>query len=268
MERHRGQRGARVGADRFPPAGLQRFGGAGGGRQAGAVGGVAPQTLPPLRQSRVAIGGNSFGAAETPVEIHWRASNAAGEPLDEAHFIAPDGSFRSTIVTTGTVMTDTRIEADAPRVRQPASREGSFAILEELVFLPSDGRQVCAVLAVNAPIQFRITAPRDVVQQLIELAPMADFIKYRAKEPSKGFIDETLAKALGGFKLGADPAHVQGIVRLDPKPGRPPTFVVSANDPQRVHFSYRRYVENQIRQRFGFRGTPIRVRYRPKKGRD
>ena len=47
----------------------------------------------------------------------------------------------------------------------------------------------------------------------------------------------------------------------------PPTFVVMANSPQDVHFSYQRYVVNQIRKRFGFKGTPIRVRYRGKKGR-
>jgi GTP-binding protein len=45
----------------------------------------------------------------------------------------------------------------------------------------------------------------------------------------------------------------------------PPTFVIMTNHPDGVHFSYQRYVVNQIRKRFGFRGTPIRVRYRGKK---
>jgi len=45
----------------------------------------------------------------------------------------------------------------------------------------------------------------------------------------------------------------------------PPTFVIMTNHPDDVHFSYRRYVVNQIRRRFGFKGTPIRVRYRGKK---
>lgn len=47
----------------------------------------------------------------------------------------------------------------------------------------------------------------------------------------------------------------------------PPTFVIMTNEPKGVHFSYQRYVVNQIRKRFGFRGTPIRVRYRGKKKR-
>jgi GTP-binding protein len=45
----------------------------------------------------------------------------------------------------------------------------------------------------------------------------------------------------------------------------PPTFMVSTNFPDRVHTSYQRYVVNQLRERFGFEGTPIRVHYRPHK---
>jgi GTP-binding protein len=39
----------------------------------------------------------------------------------------------------------------------------------------------------------------------------------------------------------------------------PPTFVVFVNDPSLVHFSYRRYLENRIREPYGFLGTPIRL---------
>lgn len=48
----------------------------------------------------------------------------------------------------------------------------------------------------------------------------------------------------------------------------PPTFVVSTNHPERVHFSYQRYVTNQLRERFGFEGTPLRVFYRPRNKKD
>jgi GTP-binding protein len=46
---------------------------------------------------------------------------------------------------------------------------------------------------------------------------------------------------------------------------RPPTFVVVTNEPENVHFSYQRYIQNQLRKRFGFEGTPIRIRYRSKR---
>jgi len=39
----------------------------------------------------------------------------------------------------------------------------------------------------------------------------------------------------------------------------PPTFVVFVNDPSLVHFSYKRYLENRIREQYGFLGTPIRL---------
>jgi GTP-binding protein len=47
----------------------------------------------------------------------------------------------------------------------------------------------------------------------------------------------------------------------------PPSFVIATNEPERVHFSYRRYVVNQLRERFGFQGTPVRVFYRGKEKR-
>ncbi len=42
----------------------------------------------------------------------------------------------------------------------------------------------------------------------------------------------------------------------------PPTFVVFANDPTLIHFSYKRYLENRIREQWGFLGTPIKLIFR------
>ena len=42
----------------------------------------------------------------------------------------------------------------------------------------------------------------------------------------------------------------------------PPTFVFFTNDARLVHFSYRRYLENKIRQAFGFSGTPLRLTFK------
>ncbi len=43
-------------------------------------------------------------------------------------------------------------------------------------------------------------------------------------------------------------------VRVDP-----PTFVLQVNDPKLFHFSYRRYLENQFREAYGFSGTPLKI---------
>jgi GTP-binding protein len=45
----------------------------------------------------------------------------------------------------------------------------------------------------------------------------------------------------------------------------PPTFVISINRPTDLHFSYRRYLENQLRESFGFEGTPIVLKVRARK---
>jgi GTPase len=48
---------------------------------------------------------------------------------------------------------------------------------------------------------------------------------------------------------------------------RPPTFVVNATYPEALHFSYRRYVSNRIREVFGFEGTPIRLFFNKRRRR-
>ena len=48
----------------------------------------------------------------------------------------------------------------------------------------------------------------------------------------------------------------------------PPLFVIIASDPEKLHFSYRRYVANQLRKTFGFEGVPVRVKYKERRRRD
>ncbi len=47
----------------------------------------------------------------------------------------------------------------------------------------------------------------------------------------------------------------------------PPTFVISTNIPEGIHFSYERYLTNQMREAYGFEGVPIHLRFR-KKGKE
>ncbi|MFN2274928.1 MAG: ribosome biogenesis GTPase Der [Anaerolineales bacterium] len=51
-------------------------------------------------------------------------------------------------------------------------------------------------------------------------------------------------------------------VRVDP-----PTFLFHVNDPKLVHFTYKRYLENQLRARYSFLGTPLRLVFRPRSER-
>jgi len=45
---------------------------------------------------------------------------------------------------------------------------------------------------------------------------------------------------------------------------KPPTIVLFVNDPELLHFSYKRFLENRIRETFGFKGTPLRILARRK----
>ena len=47
----------------------------------------------------------------------------------------------------------------------------------------------------------------------------------------------------------------------------PPTFVAMTNAPDSIHFSYRRFVVNQLRKQFGFEGVPVRVHYKARRRR-
>jgi GTP-binding protein len=46
---------------------------------------------------------------------------------------------------------------------------------------------------------------------------------------------------------------------------KPPTFVVFVNNKDLMHFSYARYIENKLREAFGFAGTPLRLLVRERR---
>jgi GTP-binding protein len=60
----------------------------------------------------------------------------------------------------------------------------------------------------------------------------------------------------------SDGGHLVKLYYITQVSARPPTFVVSVNRPESIHFSYKRYVVNQLREAFGFEGVPLRVLYR------
>ncbi len=49
---------------------------------------------------------------------------------------------------------------------------------------------------------------------------------------------------------------------------KPPTFVIFVNDRELMHFSYIRYLENQIRRSFGFKGTALKFLIRERGGKE
>ena len=73
-----------------------------------------------------------------------------------------------------------------------------------------------------------------------------------------GVLNEILAKATAMKQPPSDKGKRLKLFYITQASVAPPTFVIFVNDRELMHFSYARYIENQIRENFGFRGTPIR----------
>lgn len=80
-----------------------------------------------------------------------------------------------------------------------------------------------------------------------------------------GVLNEILAEAVAMKQPPSDKGKRLRLYYMTQVSVKPPTFVVFINDKKLMHFSYTRYIENQIRQTFGFRGTPIRIIARERK---
>ena len=73
-----------------------------------------------------------------------------------------------------------------------------------------------------------------------------------------GVLNEILARATAMKQPPSDKGKILKLFYITQASVAPPTFVIFVNDRELMHFSYTRYIENQIRENFGFRGTPIR----------
>ena len=83
-----------------------------------------------------------------------------------------------------------------------------------------------------------------------------------------GVLNEILSEAVALQQPPSDKGRRLKIFYMTQVSVKPPTFVVFVNDKELMHFSYTRYLENQIRNTFGFAGTPLRFIIRERKERD
>ena len=76
---------------------------------------------------------------------------------------------------------------------------------------------------------------------------------------STGMLNDLLSDATARHEPPSDKGRRLKIYYMTQASVAPPTFVVFCNSEELFHYSYRRYLENCIRETFGFRGTPIRM---------
>ena len=95
------------------------------------------------------------------------------------------------------------------------------------------------------------------LDKLFELIDM--IIENQSMRIATGVLNEILAEAVAMQQPPSDKGRRLKIFYMTQISVKPPTFVVFVNDKKLMHYSYTRYIENQIRNAFGFRGTPLRV---------
>ena len=79
-----------------------------------------------------------------------------------------------------------------------------------------------------------------------------------------GLLNDVLADAQARVQPPSDKGRRLKIYYMTQAGTKPPHFVIFCNDARLFHFSYQRYLENQIREVFGLQGTPVRITIRQK----
>ncbi|MCM1500149.1 MAG: ribosome biogenesis GTPase Der [Clostridium sp.] len=106
-------------------------------------------------------------------------------------------------------------------------------------------------------------------QRLPRLFDLIDIvIDNHALRVGTGVLNEILTEAVAMQEPPSDKGKKLRLYYMTEVSVKPPTFVIFVNDKKLSHFSYTRYIENRIREAFGFRGTPIKfiIRERKEKG--
>ena len=80
-----------------------------------------------------------------------------------------------------------------------------------------------------------------------------------------GVLNEIMSEAVAMQQPPSDKGKRLKLYYITQVSVKPPTFVIFVNDKELMHFSYTRYIENRIRESFGFRGTPLKFIIRERK---
>ena len=96
-------------------------------------------------------------------------------------------------------------------------------------------------------------------QRLVKLYDMIDMVvENQNMRVQTGVLNEILSEAVALQQPPSDKGRRLKIFYMTQVAVKPPTFIVFVNDKKLMHFSYTRYIENKIREAFGFRGTSLR----------
>lgn len=102
-------------------------------------------------------------------------------------------------------------------------------------------------------------------QRVEELFPMIKAaLEQNSKRISTGLLNDVINEAIAMVQPPSDKGKRLKIYYATQASVKPPTFVLFVNNAELAHYSYIRYLENQLRAKFGFEGTPIKFIVREK----
>lgn len=106
-------------------------------------------------------------------------------------------------------------------------------------------------------------------QRINRLYELIEIVRQNhALRVNTGVLNEILYQAMAMNQPPSDKGKRLKIYYMTQVSIKPPTFILFVNSKQLMHFSYKRYIENQLRESFGFKGTPIHFIIRERKGKE
>lgn len=117
-----------------------------------------------------------------------------------------------------------------------------------------------------APILFISAKTGQRVDKIFEMAKYV--ANQNAMRISTGMLNDVINDATSRVQPPSDKGKRLKIFYITQASVKPPTFVIFVNDKKLAHFSYIRYLENQLRNTFGFEGTPVRFIIRERSKED
>lgn len=154
---------------------------------------------------------------------------------------------------------------DLAQAQRRAEREGNFPHPDEEIESAEAYRRIIAEglkFIPYAPIVFASAKTGYHVQGLLETVLNVADMRYLRVPTSR--LNELVQEAVRRHNPPVTNNKALKIYYVTQTRVNPPTFVFFVNDPQAVHFSYERYLENRLREAFGFKGTAIRLFFRPR----
>ena len=143
---------------------------------------------------------------------------------------------------------------DIVKKNDKTMNEFKYKIRETFAFMP-----YASIMFISAKTGRRVDGLLDEIKKVNE---------QHKRRITTGMLNDVINEAVNKQQPPSDKGKRLRIYYGTQASVAPPTFVLFVNDKDLFHFSYKRFIENQIRENFGFEGTPIRIIVREKNRKD